>query len=181
VAAAKAQWADPAYRASKVAAAKTQTAREQNPEIALAQWADPAARARLSETHKRRGIRVPPDSVYKGGPTKMEVRLLEALPAGSGCTLHHEIPHGSGLRGFGMWIVDLALLGSRLTVEIDGDSHRKSTQKAIDRRKEEFLLSRGLRVIRVSNESVLADLEGVVTFITSVAARPAAVQEARPF
>ena len=79
------------------------------------------------------------------------------------------------------WVIDLVLPAVRLAVEVDGPSHRKTAQKAIDRAKEEFLMSRAFRAIRVSNEQVLNDLEAVVAFITRVASRPAAVQTARPF
>jgi very-short-patch-repair endonuclease len=42
-------------------------------------------------------------------------------------------------------------------------------------------MSRGFRVIRVSNEEVQTNLEDVVAFILAVAARPAAAQEATPW
>jgi very-short-patch-repair endonuclease len=105
----------------------------------------------------------------------MEARLLEALP--SDWVLHHRVPRPEGSR----YEIDLALADIQLAVEIDGLSHRYTTQKAIDRRRGDFLMSRGWRVIRITNEEVRTDLEAVVAFITTVAARPASQQEAAPW
>jgi very-short-patch-repair endonuclease len=172
--AAKARWQDSDYRVSRAAASQIQwadpAAREQRSVVTKAQFADPAARAKQSENHKRLGLRVSPDSHYSGKPTEAETRLAAALLAD--WLLHHWI---------GKHEVDLVLPSVRLCVEVDGNSHRKTAQKARDRRKEEFLLSRGQRVIRVSNEEVQTNLDGVVAFITAVAARPAAEHVARPW
>jgi very-short-patch-repair endonuclease len=77
--------------------------------------------------------------------------------------------------------VDLVLSTACVAVEIDGGSHRYSAQKARDRERDGFLMSRGLRVIRIPNENVLNNLEGVVAFILAVASRPAADQTAQPW
>src|SRR5260370_393732 len=60
-------------------------------------------------------------------------------------------------------------------------ANMKAAQKILDRAKENFLMSRGWRVIRIGNDEVQTNLEGVVAFILAVAARPAAVRKVRPF
>jgi hypothetical protein len=114
----------------------------------------------------------------------MEIRLAAALPAS--WPLHHHVPTGSGGRSIAKgypttWVLDIANPVARVAVEVDGLTHRLTAQKAIDRRKEDSLMSRAWRVVRVSNEEVQANLEGCVEFITAVAARPAADQTAKPW
>jgi hypothetical protein len=114
----------------------------------------------------------------------MEIRLAAALPAG--WPLHHHVPTGSGGRSIAKgypttWVLDIANPVARVAVEVDGLTHRLTTQKAIDRLKEDSLMSRAFRVIRIPNENVLNNLEAVVAFILSVAARPAADQTAQPW
>jgi hypothetical protein len=143
--------------------------------------ADPALRAHLSETHLRNGHPGPPHDTRCGSsgvPAPCEAKLLDALSPD--WKLHHRIAYGP--RGGSAYWVDLVLAApAHIAVEIDGHSHRQTKWKAIDRRKEEFLLSRGFRVIRIPNENVEHALEGVVAFITAVVARPAADQTARPW
>jgi very-short-patch-repair endonuclease len=112
-------------------------------------------------------------------PTPCEALLLDALP--TGWLLHHRIARDTRRDAANLIEIDLALLAARVAVEVDGRSHRLTAQKAIDRRKEEFYLSRGFRVIRIPNENVEHALDAVVAFITAVAARPAAEQTARPW
>jgi very-short-patch-repair endonuclease len=114
-----------------------------------------------------------------GVPAPMEARLLAAMPAD--WLLHHRLDRGIGGGATSVVVIDLSLLAARVAVEIDGRSHCLTAQKARDREKEEFLLARGFRVIRVSNEQVRTSLEPTVAFITAVAARPAADQTARPW
>jgi very-short-patch-repair endonuclease len=155
-AAATSRYADPAERALRSAAM-------------IKKMADPAARAKIAKTHRRLGHRVPPDSVYKGGPTKMEARLMASLP--SGWLLHHHIDRGIG-SGFTHRVeVDLALADLRLAVEVDGPNHSRSRQRARDAKKEAFLLKHGWVLLRFSNIAVRDDPAGCVAAIRTAIKR----------
>jgi very-short-patch-repair endonuclease len=65
----------------------------------------------------------------------------------------------------GPYIVDFYNHAARLVVELDGDSH--ADRGASDRAREAWLEAQGLRVIRISNDDVLHDLEGAVEGIAN--------------
>jgi very-short-patch-repair endonuclease len=60
----------------------------------------------------------------------------------------------------GDYIVDFFCEASNLIVELDGRSH--DDRGEYDRRRQRWLESRGLRIMRVSNDDVLHDPESVV-------------------
>jgi very-short-patch-repair endonuclease len=64
----------------------------------------------------------------------------------------------------GDFIVDFFCPAARLAVEVDGDTHAE--QEEYDRRRTRWLATqKGVRVLRVSNLDVLANLEGVYDLI----------------
>jgi hypothetical protein len=65
--------------------------------------------------------------------------------------------------------VDIALPSAMLAVELDGQSHLSVSRKAQDRRKEEYLHSRGWTVLRFRNEAVTSDPEAIATVILKAA------------
>jgi very-short-patch-repair endonuclease len=83
-------------------------------------------------------------------PTPMEALLLAQLP---GWTLHHRVPGVPGRRGG--YEIDLAHLGAKIAVEVDGDSHDRLVAKARDARKTELLVSRGWWVVRIPHRSLV--------------------------
>jgi len=102
---------------------------------------------------------------HNGVSTQYEALLLAALPVDAGWVLHYCAP---GIRS----TIGLALPTARVAVEIDWVPNMKT---------ENFLMSRGFRIIPLSSEQVLSDLDGCVSFITAVAASSAAEQVARPW
>jgi very-short-patch-repair endonuclease len=58
------------------------------------------------------------------------------------------------------FIVDFICMERRLIIEVDGDVHQY--QQEHDAIRQEFLESRGFRVLRFGNEEVLSGIEGVV-------------------
>ena len=60
----------------------------------------------------------------------------------------------------GQYIVDFACCESRLIVEIDGLSH--TDRKSQDVERQNFLEKQGWNVLRVANDDVLTNLEGVL-------------------
>ncbi|RCS54420.1 endonuclease domain-containing protein [Bremerella cremea] len=63
----------------------------------------------------------------------------------------------------GPWIVDFLCVEQNLVIEIDGGYHDLTQEK--DRQRERQLTGAGYRVIRFTNEDVLANLEGVTIAI----------------
>lgn len=62
----------------------------------------------------------------------------------------------------GEYIVDFYCHEYRLVIEIDGDSHAQDGAKIKDKKRTEFLESKGLQVIRFTNQEVLHRIDGVI-------------------
>jgi very-short-patch-repair endonuclease len=60
----------------------------------------------------------------------------------------------------GRYIADFACVESMLVVEVDGDSHAE--RFVPDQKREQALIEAGWRVLRLSNDDVLENLEGVL-------------------
>lgn len=58
------------------------------------------------------------------------------------------------------WVVDFYCPEQKLVIEVDGDVH-ESTQIA-DKHRDRFLMSMGMRVIRVKNEEIVDNIGEVV-------------------
>ena len=67
---------------------------------------------------------------------------------------------------FGWYIADFYCPAARLIVEVDGESHLMGANPEHDARRDRWLVTQGLRVIRFSARDVMRDLEAVVTAIT---------------
>ena len=59
----------------------------------------------------------------------------------------------------GPYVVDFVCPAAKLVIEIDGGQHADNID--YDRRRSEFLASKGYRVIRFWNNDVLGNLDGV--------------------
>jgi very-short-patch-repair endonuclease len=73
----------------------------------------------------------------------------------------------------GHYIADFVSHSCRLIVEVDGESHDFEERVRHDKRRDEWFLSRGYRVLRYTNEEVTKNLEGVVVAIALAAAQAA--------
>ena len=67
------------------------------------------------------------------------------------------------------YIVDFVSRKLKWVIELDGESHENRSEN--DKRKDEDLAKVGYRVIRITNEEVINNLEGVVEHLESVLAR----------
>jgi very-short-patch-repair endonuclease len=65
----------------------------------------------------------------------------------------------------GPYVADFFCASIGVVVELDGRSH--DDQGDFDRQRQAYLERQGLRVIRVTNDRVLADLDGVVEALTA--------------
>jgi very-short-patch-repair endonuclease len=66
----------------------------------------------------------------------------------------------------GPFVVDFFCHSSGLVIELDGRSH--DDRGEADRARQDWLAERGYRVLRVSNDDVIGDLEGVCLAIVNV-------------
>jgi len=67
---------------------------------------------------------------------------------------------------FGPFILDFFSHAASLALELDGDSHIE--RAASDRVRQDWLEARGVKVVRISNDEVLQDLEAVVQGIAKI-------------
>ena len=68
-------------------------------------------------------------------------------------------------RIIGRYIVDFYCPIARLVVEVDGSQHYYPDAAAMDRERDKYLESQGLKVLRFSNLDVTKEIEGVVAVI----------------
>lgn len=77
----------------------------------------------------------------------------------------------TGTKGNGVpshYKVDIASKEAKIAIEVDGRSHRSRIVAERDLKKSRFLESRGWRVLRFSNEEVMANLARCVEMVTSM-------------
>ena len=72
----------------------------------------------------------------------------------------------------GKYIVDFVCFESRLIVEIDGPTHDSAVARATDASRDAWLDSQGFRILRLSNELVIASSELAVAKIREAIALP---------
>lgn len=65
----------------------------------------------------------------------------------------------------GRYVVDFACIAQRLAIEIDGATHHTDEQLRHDRLRTAFLNRLGWRVLRVTNDDVISNLDGVLETI----------------
>ena len=67
-------------------------------------------------------------------------------------------------RGFGdLYVVDYLCASAKLVIELDGESH--DGRGTYDERRTQHLEDLGFRVLRVTNDDVLTNLDGVMELI----------------
>jgi very-short-patch-repair endonuclease len=70
--------------------------------------------------------------------------------------------------GIGPYIVDFYLADKKIAIEIDGNVHLNVMRQAYDRKREEYLLSKGIKIIRFSNDEVKNNIDDVIRRILCV-------------
>jgi very-short-patch-repair endonuclease len=68
----------------------------------------------------------------------------------------------------GPYVVDFACVGHKLILEVDGGQHADSVQ---DRNRDEFLRQRGFVVLRLWNNEVLSNTNGVLHVVMAQLAK----------
>jgi very-short-patch-repair endonuclease len=103
----------------------------------------------LRELHRRA-------AAMRRNPTEPEKRLWRHLSNGQ---LHgHKFRRQSVI---GPFIADFLCPQKALIAEVDGDTH----DEAKDRLRDDRLAARGFRVVRVTNDDVMTNMDGVLTMI----------------
>ncbi|MFZ1546009.1 MAG: endonuclease domain-containing protein [Candidatus Nitrotoga sp.] len=68
----------------------------------------------------------------------------------------------------GSYIVDFYCPAARLVVELDGSQHFEPQHQATDQKRDAYLLSLGLRVLRFDNRQVLLEMDAVLGVIAQI-------------
>ena len=92
-------------------------------------------------------------------PTPAESALWKFLKNNAlGCTFKRQ-------HVVGAYIADFICIQARLIIEIDGGYHQLPEQQISDLERQQWLESQGFKVIRFTNEEVMADIERVIDTI----------------
>ena len=127
-----------------------------------------------SQTKSSRARKHPPESHHpfddvrerardqRNHPTKAETALWRALRRRSvlGFKFRRQHPVGP-------YIVDFFCYEAMLAVEVDGEHHGSDEHADYDKHRDRELRRRGIRVLRVSDDDVLTQLDGVVQMIAA--------------
>ena len=97
--------------------------------------------------------------------------LAGEVPSEARRRARHQGLHFRKQHPIGPFIADFACVSAMLTVEVDGATHGSDAQVAYDRRRTAFLQALGWREIRVTNNEVYKNLDGVLEHILSEAAK----------
>jgi very-short-patch-repair endonuclease len=62
----------------------------------------------------------------------------------------------------GPFIVDFVCRTRRFIVEVDGETHATDEELAYDRRRSDYLVDEGYRIVRVQNDDVINAMDGVL-------------------
>jgi very-short-patch-repair endonuclease len=108
-------------------------------------------------------------------PTDAEKVLWGALRKHKFQGLHFRRQHQ-----IGNTIADFYCHEKRLVVEVDGPVHLSPERQNADRVKNEYLDFAGMKVVRIQNEEVLGDLEGVLKKIGKAMFLPPLVKTTLP-
>ena len=113
-------------------------------------------RKRVSDNTRKRAISL------RHEPTYPEKKLWSALSGRKLAGLKFRRQHP-----IEPYIVDFYCAQVKLILELDGESH--DGRQEYDSNREHYLESMGLRVLRIANDDVLKNLDGVVEMIARVA------------
>ncbi len=104
---------------------------------------------RESEKTKRQSLR--------GTMSTAEVLLWSRLKGRQllGCKFRRQYSVGA-------FVVDFFSVDAKLGIELDGDSHFRPGAREYDQKRQEFIESFGIRVVRIVNSEVCENLEGVL-------------------
>ncbi len=68
--------------------------------------------------------------------------------------------------GIGSYVVDFYCTAARLAIELDGESHYQDGAEEYDRQRQQFIETRGHKVIRFTNGEIYEDIDRVLKIIS---------------
>lgn len=68
----------------------------------------------------------------------------------------------------GRYVLDFYCAPAKLAIELDGGQHGEAHHMARDRRRDAFLLTRGIATVRIWNNDVMSNVDGVLQHIRQV-------------
>jgi very-short-patch-repair endonuclease len=80
----------------------------------------------------------------------------------------------------GSYYVDFACLHAGLIIELDGETHGGEVARSNDAVRDDYLRGRGFHVLRLTNDDVMTNPEGVYTVISDILATRPTNQRASP-
>ena len=109
---------------------------------------------RESETDKRRRLR--------GLMSEAEVILWSRLKGRQllGCKFRRQY-------GVGSFVIDFFSVEVKLGIELDGDSHFQSGAPEYDLKRQQFIESFGIKIVRIVNTEIYDNLDGALEMIGS--------------
>lgn len=69
----------------------------------------------------------------------------------------------------GPYVLDFVCLSVKLVIELDGETHDFVSRQTADKKRDDFLISEGFKVLRFTNDQVLSNLAGAVEVIREAA------------
>jgi very-short-patch-repair endonuclease len=89
--------------------------------------------------------------------TKAEIKLWSALKGRQllGCKFRRQ-------HGIGDYVVDFYCPALNLAVEVDGESHYTKSGKQHDKKRDQFLTSLHIKIIRFTNDQIFKNFDGVL-------------------
>jgi very-short-patch-repair endonuclease len=98
--------------------------------------------------------------IYRRAMSLPEVLLWQALRGRKLLGLHFRRQHP-----IGPYILDFFCGAAMLCVEVDGQSHDFADRPVRDERRDAWLLSQGIRTVRISASTILSDVDDAVRTI----------------
>lgn len=120
-------------------------------------------RAKVSSTLRAMGW----GPVKRGGNGRGATIHQQALASSLGWECEVVVTTGEGYIP-NHYKIDIAEEVLKIAIEVDGHSHKAKKVRAADKRKEEFLLSQGWKVLRFSNQEIEENLSGCVRKVLSM-------------
>ena len=64
--------------------------------------------------------------------------------------------------GIGRYVVDFYCPRLKLAIEVDGDSHSSPKAERYDKKRQEYIERKGIKIIRCDNNDVYKNIDGVI-------------------
>jgi hypothetical protein len=151
---------DPQFRAKMQKYLQSNRNPFKNPEIA------PIIRRKATMTLREKDNFAHLNGGNGRGPTVPQKLLANRLGWAMEYVIRTGMRAGSGYPT--SYKVDIADPILKIAIEVDGQKHLGKTQQVLDKKKDDFLTTLGWRVLRVTNEEVMENLEIVVKKVMDV-------------